>query len=171
MSPSLRGSGLKFESVKCCFTHLKASPSLRGSGLKSALIRMQKVTLLCLPLYEGVDWNYILWFRLTSYRRSPSLRGSGLKYAPLQRGATRRCLPLYEGVDWNSFFFCCRWATKKSPSLRGSGLKSFYRPVTDTSGNVSLFTREWIEMSSIVPSVVEMDNVSLFTREWIEIRY
>ena len=24
-------------------------------------------------------------------------------------------------------------------------------------------------MSSIVPSVVEMDNVSLFTREWIEI--
>ena len=58
-----------------------------------------------------------------------------------------------------------------SPSLRGSGLKSFYRPVTDTSGNVSLFTREWIEMSSIVPSVVEMDNVSLFTREWIEIRY
>ena len=50
-------------------------------------------------------------------------------------------------------------------------MKSFYRPVTDTSGNVSLFTREWIEMSSIVPSVVEMDNVSLFTREWIEIRY
>ena len=34
---------------------LMASPSLRGSGLKSALIRMQKVTLLCLPLYEGMD--------------------------------------------------------------------------------------------------------------------
>ena len=36
------------------------------------------------------------------------------------------------------------------------------------SVNVSLFTREWIEMIPL-DGLAESVNVSLFTREWIEI--
>ena len=77
---------------------------------------------------------------------SPSLRGSGLK-----------------------LFLClsCRsWET--SPSLRGSGLK--YREWRCEKSNcwVSLFTREWIEIISIIAWIARK-VVSLFTREWIEI--
>ena len=82
------------------------------------------MSLQCLPLYEGVDWNYIvlippfalcpvslftrewieififigIWYDLSS----PSLRGSGLKYNDVQIGRDGKRLPLYEGVDWNS---------------------------------------------------------------------
>ena len=124
---------------------------------------------LCLPLYEGVDWNtYDAIYRL------------------LNNG-----LPLYEGVDWNlRTNFPCFWKNA-SPSLRGSGLKWLGRAVfrcgilspslrgsglkwgdynTAWSNQfVSLFTREWIEIS-ICWSGRERNNVSLFTREWIEIK-
>ena len=59
MSPSLRGSGLK-----CIQTKEQAgfarSPSLRGSGLKWSGADWY-TRLECLPLYEGVDWNYPEW--------------------------------------------------------------------------------------------------------------
>ena len=55
-------------------------------------------------------------------------------------------LPLYEGVDWN--------AIRKS------------RPASMM--NVSLFTREWIEIAQRGRQKIVHD-VSLFTREWIEI--
>ena len=54
-------------------------------------------------------------------------------------------LPLYEGVDWNFWL--------DAPLLRAS---------------VSLFTREWIEISRIA-LMLALVSVSLFTREWIEI--
>ena len=105
---------------------------------------------LCLPLYEGVDWNNCccnLWQRL---HQSPSLRGSGLKYnsksenlcmflcLPLYEGVDWNtfstaefimyfCLPLYEGVDWNSLPLILNQNRPQSPSLRGSGLKSVIR--------------------------------------------
>ena len=55
------------------------SPSLRGSGLKfpdGSVVESENVSL---PLYEGVDWN-VFWIGLVGEKRgSPSLRGSGLK--------------------------------------------------------------------------------------------
>ena len=128
--------------VYCCY----ASPSLRGSGLKSS-IRFWKrhprhVSLftrewieiapllsacksyLCLPLYEGVDWNMYMFVQVAYWHQSPSLRGSGLK------------------LFVNPFF----QKNILSPSLRGSGLKFYqqwYHAVCDV---VSLFTREWIEI-------------------------
>ena len=99
-SPSLRGSGLK-SVVKTCKPLLQGSPSLRGSGLKSVHLRNLllfrwspslrgsglKFVLVCealasvhrLPLYEGVDWNFISQLDAQKEKKSPSLRGSGLK--------------------------------------------------------------------------------------------
>ena len=55
-----------------------------------------------------------------------------------------------------------------SPSLRGSGLKSPPIKAWQGWGEVSLFTREWIEIMCGILYVILME-VSLFTREWIEI--
>ena len=55
-----------------------------------------------------------------------------------------------------------------SPSLRGSGLKFQHMDFYFYDFHVSLFTREWIEISN--PSLGDKPiRVSLFTREWIEI--
>ena len=77
---------------------------------------------------------------------SPSLRGSGLKF--------------FEG-----FLYQLRYT---SPSLRGSGLKSTDVKEAYIVWNVSLFTREWIEIPAFILWAV-CRTVSLFTREWIEI--
>ena len=144
------------------------SPSLRGSGLKSR----QPIPSACtprLPLYEGVDWNFTQKFVFFFKQPSPSLRGSGLKSnmsTASQFDNVR--LPLYEGVDWN-FLVVKLWDKKRlSPSLRGSGLKYTQLHQIRIRQPVSLFTREWIEISSFcLPSL--RASVSLFTREWIEI--
>ena len=98
LSPSLRGSGLKFPANPLVLLQPR-SPSLRGSGLKLVL---SILSLLC-------SW-------------SPSLRGSGLKLLvifirwmtdyvslftrewieivpPPVLPVVGACLPLYEGVD------------------------------------------------------------------------
>ena len=144
-SPSLRGSGLKLI-CKNQSIRKKKSPSLRGSGLKLRWARLHLFPGQRLPLYEGVDWNVIAVVTKPNLFMSPSLRGSGLK------SATRRNL-------------CGAY---KSPSLRGSGLK-FRNPASTASTlPVSLFTREWIEITTAFSSSV-FASVSLFTREWIEI--
>ena len=56
----------------------------------------------------------------------------------------------------------------QSPSLRGSGLKSEADGFLWTASRVSLFTREWIEITTPYNPTM-LYNVSLFTREWIEI--
>ena len=53
-SPSLRGSGLKFETQKKSPELVSESPSLRGSGLKYIGAFLYPETKR-LPLYEGVD--------------------------------------------------------------------------------------------------------------------
>ena len=152
-----------------------ASPSLRGS----------------LPLFAGA-WlcggrRGVSLFT----RESPSFVRVGYSFS------TAASLPLYEGVSllpdqWSknpnrsvSLF------TRESPSLRGSGLKSVHRVTCQKSAVVSLFTREWIEISpsgfaffdvTMSPSLrgsglksraihaeLYQKGVSLFTREWIEI--
>ena len=147
-----------------------ASPSLRGSGLKSTARCIPSLVGICLPLYEGVDWNIKHMSCLqTAYSRSPSLRGSGLKLHFVHNPSPNcLCLPLYEGVDWNFRSFSVCWISR-----------------------VSLFTREWIEISAVpgtplgsaclplyegvdwntvcVNAKADSTRVSLFTREWIEI--
>ena len=131
MSPSLRGSGLKFYS-RAYSRPRTSSPSLRGSGLKSGGMCVR---------YAGVKVSLFTreWIEMSavpSFSRmfmSPSLRGSGLK-----------C----------SFSFTvCLW--QASPSLRGSGLK--YQGLYGTFADVfvSLFTREWIEIKLFPPTSKE----------------
>ena len=79
-----------------------------------------------LPLYEGVDWNV---HRPQYYHMCCSL-------------------PLYEGVDWNACPDKFRLSCPKSPSLRGSGLKSLRMLWIISTPIVSLFTREWIEITN-----------------------
>ena len=77
---------------------------------------------------------------------SPSLRGSGLK----------------------SFNLDTAKKEVTSPSLRGSGLKYWSGCRCSECSQVSLFTREWIEMPCSVDRCRADCCVSLFTREWIE---
>ena len=77
---------------------------------------------------------------------SPSSRGSGLKYHTTDD---------LQELD-------------RSPSSRGSGLKLCSEREVAAFIDVSLFTREWIEILRITTSHV-LPCVSLFTREWIEI--
>ena len=79
------------------------SPSLRGSGLKSLVALCKSARLVCLPLYEGVDWNSLPTQQSSDKTQSPSLRGSGLKFLKWQDSHIFQCLPLYEGVDWNTY--------------------------------------------------------------------
>ena len=187
-SPSLRGSGLKLRMVR---PHRRESlsPSLRGSGLKLIIPYLVVLCKCRLPLYEGVDWNVLIapirhiirvslftreWIEIRvssgiqNRFKSPSLRGSGLKS------------PTGQGTRWE------RW----SPSLRGSGLKCQPYRQGSCCHWVSLFTREWIEMTdlpqlcthstglplyegvdwnALAAEHSSLNKVSLFTREWIEI--
>ena len=144
-SPSLRGSGLKSPTGQGTRWE-RWSPSLRGSGLKCQPYRQGScchwVSLFTrewieiaisvfvwliiprLPLYEGVDWNDRPSTTLYPFHWSPSLRGSGLKCTCCRAFQSKQGLPLYEGVDWN--------------------INSIY---TSLFHNVSLFTREWIEIT------------------------
>ena len=71
---------------------------------------------------------------------SPSLRGSGLKLHRFGR-----------------FFY-----NLMSPSLRGSGLKSHSGKKSKTCCNVSLFTREWIEIASDDNSLIFPTGLPLY---------
>ena len=91
-----------------------------------------------------------------------------IEISPMLTGITMsRSLPLYEGVDWNMTRISVFAHRFKSPSLRGSGLKSHQTIQKKSWRNVSLFTREWIEMLSVGRRSACI-WVSLFTREWIE---
>ena len=211
-SPSLRGSGLK------CMAGMipvlvPTSPSLRGSGLKSATMKRKRrkpnvslftrewIEIFCKNnemLYIKVslftrEWieiganfcrlhGHIVslftreWIEIAptgqlqiTHSQSPSLRGSGLKFSYVSMLSP----PI------------------SSPSLRGSGLKWAALFIVRWYADVSLFTREWIEIPvfrlitvqpSSSPSLRGSGlklrlaiakklsvNVSLFTREWIEI--
>ena len=118
----------------------------------------------CLPLYEGVDWNW--------------------KISNLLKNAMR--LPLYEGVDWNHVWhnaknkdkavslFTREWIEMErcgckafiklmSPSLRGSGLKSWIAwKETQYRRIVSLFTREWIEIAMPLNSCKAAESLPLY---------
>ena len=144
-SPSLRGSGLKLKKIDGKIASLQ-SPSLRGSGLKLQVFWYQK-----------------------SRRKSPSLRGSGLKFPRSYYKFVLAVSPSLRGSGLKSK----KWEEMTmddvmSPSLRGSGLKFQHMDFYFYDFHVSLFTREWIEISN--PSLGDKPiRVSLFTREWIEI--
>ena len=77
-SPSLRGSGLKYQSAGRAENGI-TSPSLRGSGLKSKLMD-------CIRQQERVSLFTREWIEI-------AFQLSGRNF--------ERSLPLYEGVDWN----------------------------------------------------------------------
>ena len=108
---------------------------------------MQATIARCLPLYEGVDWNYISQDVDGESDESPSLRGSGLKSlsARIPCGRGQR-LPLYEGVDWNSCSAVAVEAVSSLPLYEGVDW-NHSSSIKKAIAGVSLFTREWIEIS------------------------
>ena len=149
-SPSLRGSGLK--SFQPCYHQQSHCVSLFtrewiemhrfvriAVQIDVSLFTREWIEIIAvvicgrdctsLPLYEGVDWNTLSAGTDRSVLQSPSLRGSGLKLlAHPASDCDAASLPLYEGVDWNTI-------------PRAKICACFY---------VSLFTREWIEIHSLL---------------------
>ena len=174
-SPSLRGSGLKspapsgrpagqtglplYEGVdwnRCWDSgsiSIYGSPSLRGSGLKyhrrTWRCDRRRVSLFT---REWIEITVVKMGNLDGHT-SPSLRGSGLKLCLAARQRLAGRLPLYEGVDWNQSWKHASHYCKVSPSLRGSGLKLYFSRCRWRKRWVSLFTREWIEISVSTDSV------------------
>ena len=99
-----------------------------------------------LPLYEGVDWNWMSHTR--TKERCVSLFTREWIEIPTAFPWTLWFpgLPLYEGVDWNMQAVVNGNCLHTSPSLRGSGLKFRSCCVYRFQNKVSLFTREWIEI-------------------------
>ena len=137
-SPSLRGSGLKL-SANQHLSNQVLSPSLRGSGLKF----------------------FCLWFAC-KIAKSPSLRGSGLKLHFTRILRTGLESPSLRGSGLKSRHLRLPRCCGQSPSLRGSGLKYNLAHVVSHFIFVSLFTREWIEISSIFPMVFAFSRLPLY---------
>ena len=152
--------------------------------------RKKSMDRICLPLYEGVDWNESYSQYAEMLAESPSLRGSGLKYhwwfwttwnwsrLPLYEGvdwnqnaiwewSARTSLPLYEGVDWNDPIIT-RIYQKDVSLFTREWIEILDFCQIPYCPEVSLFTREWIEIPVLLCTPFSEQNVSLFTREWIE---
>ena len=112
----------------------------------NAVRKLEILSEVRLPLYEGVDWNCWDDFGTTSGLSSPSLRGSGLKccFCPLMYCIN--CLPLYEGVDWNFRKFRRLYQIRGLPLYEGVDWNACQNGITTNPTAVSLFTREWIEI-------------------------
>ena len=144
-SPSSWGSGLKCLSYTTKQQQDLQSPSSWGSGLKSIEKNNPSVKER-LPLLEGVDWNK-RWYTVI------------LRY---------NCLPLLEGVDWNISIITFTKFSIVSPSSWGSGLK-YHR-----CGRFFIYYRlpllEGVDWNlSVRKPRMHRNSVSLFLREWIEI--
>ena len=116
---------------------------------------------LCLPLYEGVDWNDLKCQSPECGWRLPLYEGVDWNRREKIPEVFPCSLPLYEGVDWNSCYIKFNSFFPLSPSLRGSGLKSLVNWFTKLIFVVSLFTREWIEMSILPPKSDKSPSPSL----------
>ena len=124
LSPSLRGSGLKFTSSSYRHLHCVPSPSLRGSGLKS-LCNNRFHTKQAVSLFTRE------WIEIDS--GTLSVRPCAVSLF------TREWIEIFEVPATIDAGF-------KSPSLRGSGLKLLCSQCHEAVHAVSLFTREWIEI-------------------------
>ena len=123
-SPSLRGSGLKYNRRRGKKGERNWSPSLRGSGLKSPRSWSPNTTM-GLPLYEGVDWNFRLSLNVAAHQNVSLFTREWIEITGLSAAFWGvLSLPLYEGVDWNKICIQRDLNRFLSPSLRGSGLKS-----------------------------------------------
>ena len=93
------------------------------------------------------------WIEMASYSSwlpkngSPSLRGSGLKCSRRMQILLARKSPSLRGSGLKSFTSVIIFDLSKSPSLRGSGLKYWKEYPKLGMQIVSLFTREWIEIT------------------------
>ena len=168
------------------------SPSLRGSGLKYLKGFGSHNRNTSLPLYEGVDWNYRPVTDTSGNRCLPLYEGVDWNLSSAMMSIRVSCLPLYEGVDWNVSCVLLMKLICRLPLYEGVdwNIRTHWKT---GSPLVSLFTREWIEITGIcctwfsllrLPLYEGVDwnshspramarskSVSLFTREWIEIGY
>ena len=189
-SPSLRGSGLKYKNLIWQKTQT-GLPLYEGVDWNPCRRIEERAGEKCLPLYEGVDWNSNCAVSSFCDSGLPLYEGVDWNNDVKMNAENSKSLPLYEGVDWNGRNSKRFSGCKPSPSLRGSGLKFNCGGFFQKSLDVSLFTREWIEISicwsgrerrlqspSLRGSGLKWGNpnqsrsnsaVSLFTREWIEI--
>ena len=168
----------------------KPSPSLRGSGLKYHSLQSHHghcvVSLFTREWIEmKIPWNSSKMHWVSLFTREWIEIARTILYCQRISG-----LPLYEGVDWNSHSGIESILNGGSPSLRGSGLKFGVKPEEWEPLDVSLFTREWIEIANPSDCTAFLQSpslrgsglkfhsmgetyialeVSLFTREWIEI--
>ncbi len=101
LSPSLRGSGLKWWCVLPLFCCVSVSLFTR-EWIEMAENKHFLVTIWKSPSLRGSGLKFLLQFLVSLFEQSPSLRGSGLK---------------------SSRFTKHKPMASKSPSLRGSGLK------------------------------------------------
>ena len=167
-SPSLRGSGLKFNMTQENGASEK-SPSLRGSGLKFNFTSCKsipiKVSLFTREWIE-IDQNY-MFYRL--HLRSPSLRGSGLKQKKLNAIVSTFEVSLFtrEWIEITTTWQNCQ-VLQKSPSLRGSGLKCPFYPGGDYENQSPSLRGSGLKFVARA-TIRKRVAVSLFTREWIEI--
>ena len=169
MSPSLRGSGLKFRNNSSIYITSHVSLFTR-EWIEITSFAIVATYASRLPLYEGVDWN--------TYDAIYRLLNNGL---PLYEGVdwndleglfsdAASCLPLYEGVDWNGGTTIRHGVINSSPSLRGSGLK-YQSAGRAENGITSPSLRGSGLKSKLMDCIRQQERVSLFTREWIEIAF
>ena len=143
MSPPSRRRGLK--SCGNVETRRSKSRLLRG-GVDWNLNYIQtRHPLFCRLLRGGVDWNPFLAISKSDGLLSPPSRRRGLKYFLHTWLTEKHCRLLRGGVDWNVKTICCVFVF-----------------------NVASFAEAWIEMSSVIPSALEM-SVASFAEAWIEI--
>ena len=160
--------GVDWNSDGCCrWVAITTSPSLRGSGLKLTNWFPWKPA--CVSLFTR-EWIEIGLITIKKVHEEVSLfTREWIEIATMARKPHWPSgLPLYEGVDWNIQWGSTEQMRLRSPSLRGSGLKYQFTKFDVSCSEVSLFTREWIEMA-VRTSTLWLWMVSLFTREWIEI--
>ena len=121
------------------------SPPSRRRGLKSDTVYNVCSNRNRRLLRGGVDWNPFLAISKSDGLLSPPSRRRGLKYFLHTWLTEKHCRLLRGGVDWNVKTICCVFVF-----------------------NVASFAEAWIEMSSVIPSALEM-SVASFAEAWIEI--
>ena len=100
---------------------------------------------------------------------SPSSRGRGLKCHSVLFLYNLGKSPSSRGRGLKYFYSDTRLVSQLSPSSRGRGLKYVYLAILHKWNGVALFTRAWIEITTVTGLTLVIP-VALFTRAWIEIQ-
>ena len=123
LSPSLRGSGLKWWCVLPLFCCVSVSLFTR-EWIEMAENKHFLVTIWKSPSLRGSGLKFLLQFLVSLFEQSPSLRGSGLKSSRFTKHKPKASKsPSLRGSGLKFLREEKIRGMKRSPSLRGSGLK------------------------------------------------